>query len=233
MKGTLINAAAICIGSLAGILVKGGLKEKYVDIIMQAIGLSVLFVGAASAVGGLLNESSNAILFIISLVLGSAIGEAVGIEQKLEALGDFLQNKMKKSNDNVSQGFVTASLVFCVGTMAIVGAIESGIQGAHTTLYVKSILDGITSVIFASTLGAGVMLSAVSVLIYQGLITLFASFLQPYLTGQVMTEMSIVGGILIFAIGINMLGIKKIKVGNMLPAIFIPPVYFAVLALMG
>lgn len=231
MLGTIVNTVAVLCGGGLGLLLKGGLKERYKETVMNALGLAVLFLGAASALGGLLDEQAEPILFIVSLVLGGLLGEWIGIEARLERLGDSIQAKFGgKGEGNLSQGFVTASLLFCVGTMAILGALDSGIKGDHTILFAKSVLDGVTSIIFASTLGIGVLLSAASIFLYQGLLTVFASFLQPYLTEAMLREMSIVGGILVFAIGINMLGLKKIRVGNLLPAVFIPVVYYLVSA---
>lgn len=226
MLGTIVNTAAILAGGLVGLLIKGGLKEKYKNIVMQALALCVIFVGASSALKGLMDENAEAILFIISLVIGSGIGEFLGIENKLQSMGDYIQSKTGGKESNISQGFVTASLMFCVGTMAILGSLESGISGNHTTLFVKSVLDGTSSIIFASTLGIGVLISGVSVFLYQGALTLCASFIQPYLTSDMIREISIVGGIMIFALGLNMMEIKKIKVGNMLPAIVIPIIYY-------
>lgn len=226
MLGTVVNTAAILIGGLVGLLIKGGLKEKYKNIVMQALALCVMFVGASSALKGLMDKNAEAILFIVSLVIGSGIGEFLGIENKLQTMGDYIQSKTGGKESNISQGFVTASLMFCVGTMAILGSLDSGISGNHTTLFVKSVLDGTSSIIFASTLGVGVLISAASVFLYQGALTLCASFIQPYLTNDMIREISIVGGIMIFALGLNMMEIKKIKVGNMLPAILIPIIYY-------
>jgi len=232
--GNYVNAAAIVIGCLLGLLVHKGLKEAYKDIIMQAIGLSVLFVGAAVAIGGLLDPDSEAVLFIISLVVGGAVGEVIGIEKSLEKLGRLLQKKVGTGDNNIAQGFVTASLIFCVGTMAIIGSLESGLRGNYDILFAKSVLDGITSMILATTLGIGVIFSAGAVFIYQGAIILFAGSLEPLLTNQVIREISIIGGILIFGIGLNMLEIKKIKTANLLPAVIVPVIYyFWILPLIG
>jgi len=161
------------------------------------------------------------------MALGSLIGEAMGIEDRIEAMGRRVEKRYSRSsNGGFAKGLVTASLVFCVGSMAIVGSLESGLTGSHETLFAKSLLDGITSVVFASTFGGGVIFSAVPVLVYQGAITLGASMLKPFLTGDVIAQMSGVGGLLIAAIGINMLEMARIKIGNMLPAIFLPLLYF-------
>jgi uncharacterized protein len=228
MLGNYVNALAIILGSLLGLLFHKGLKEKYKTIVMQAIGLSVIFIGATTALGGLLNPDSEPILFIISLVIGGIIGELVGVENGLERLGMFLQRKVGTSNGhNVARGFVTASLIFCVGTMAIIGSLESGLRGNHDMLFAKSVLDGITSLILASSLGFGVIFSAVAVFIYQGAIILFAGKVEPFMTIQVILEISIIGGILIFCIGLNMLEIIRIKTANLLPAVLIPVIYYA------
>ena len=220
MIGTLVNCVAIILGSIMGILLKNGIKEEYKKTIMEGVGLTVIVIGLMSGI-----KSENVILVIISIVLGGIIGETMGIERKLDKLGSKLENRFGKKDSNFSKGFVTASLVYCVGAMAIVGSLESGLMGKHNTLFAKSILDGISSIIFASTLGVGVAFSAIPLLLYQGIITLLASYLKDFLTPEVIVEMSAVGGILIMAIGINILEMKRIKVGNMLPGIFIPLIY--------
>ena len=226
MLGTIVNSLAIAIGGLIGLVLRGGMKPRYKDIIISVLGLSVAFIGISTALGGLLSGQAEAILYIVSLVIGSIVGETIKIEEKLEAVGDIIQNKIGSKGGNVSQGFVTASLTFCVGTMAILGSIESGIQGVHTTLFTKSVLDGVTSIIFASTLGIGVLFSAASVFLYQGALTMLASVVQQYMTAAMMREISIIGGIMIFALGCNMLEIRRFKVGNMLPAILVPVIYY-------
>lgn len=228
MLGTVVNSIAIILGSLLGVIIKQGIEDRYKKIVMDGIGLSVVIIGIA---GGI--KSENSILVIISIVLGSIIGETIDIERKLNSLGDNMEKKLGRGDNNFSNGFVTASLVYCVGAMAIVGALESGLLGNHSTLFAKSILDGISSIIFASTLGIGVAFSAIAVFIYQGLIVLFATYLKDFLTSEVILEMSAVGGILIMAIGLNILDFKKIKVGNMLPAIFIPLIYYVCIYIFG
>lgn len=228
MIGTIINSFAIILGSLIGIFINKGIKDEYKKTIMDGLGLTVIIIGLVGAI-----KTENTILVIISMVLGSIIGEAIGIETKLDNLGNSLETKVGRDNSNFSKGFVTASLIYCVGAMAIVGALESGLMGNYDTLFAKSIIDGISSIIFASTLGIGVAFSAISVLVYQGMITLLAIYLKDFLTPEVILEMSAVGGILIMAIGINILELKKIKIGNMLPAIFIPLVYFILSSMVG
>ena len=229
MLGNYINTGAIIIGCLLGLLVKNGLREKYKEIVMEAIGLSVLFIGASSAINGLLDPDTLPILFIISLLVGGLIGEWIDIEKRLENIGAFLQSKFGSKDQNISQGFVDASLIFCVGAMAIIGSLNSGLRGDHSTLIAKSILDGITSLILTTTLGFGVIFSAVSVFLYQGLIVLFAHSIEAYLSNDIIREMTIVGGIIIFGIGLNMLKIRKIRTGNLLPSLIVPAIYYLVI----
>ncbi len=228
MLGTVVNAIAIIIGGLIGTFIRNGLKEDYKKTLMNGVGLTVIIIGIMGAI-----KSENMILIIISIVLGSIIGEAIGIERKLDSIGNSLEEKLGQGNSNLSKGFVTASLVYCVGAMAIVGSLESGLLGNHDTLFAKSVLDGISSIIFASTLGIGVVFSSILVFIYQGIIILLASSLRNLLTPDVILEMSAVGGILIMGIGINILEIKKIEVGNMSPSIFIPLIYSILAPFLG
>ena len=227
MLGTIVNSVAIIAGGLVGLLIKGNINEKYTDVIMQAIGLSVFFLGLSRAIQSL--PYAETLLFIIALVIGGAVGEFLDIEGKMKALGDFAEKKLSKSKDsNISKGFVTASILYCTGAMAILGSFESGIYGDHRTLYTKSVLDGVISIIFASTMGVGVLLSAVSVFAYQGLLTVFSGFLRPFLSEELLTEISLVGGLLIACLGINLLKILKIKVANFLPSLLIPVLYFII-----
>lgn len=223
MLGTFVNCLAIIAGSLVGLLFKNGIPERYNQTIMQAIGLCVILVGLKTALG-----CDDIIVVIISLALGAVIGEIIGIEALLERLGDFLENKFSSPGSTFSTGFVTASLLYCVGSMAIVGSLESGLLGKYDTLFAKSCLDGITGIVLASSLGIGVMFSAGPVLAYQGAITLAAGLLKPFLVPAVISQMSGAGGLLIMAIGINLLLNQKIKIGNMLPAVFIPLIYHCI-----
>lgn len=222
MTGTLVNAMAIIMGGLIGVSLRKGIQPRYKTIIMQAISLTVVLIGIRSAL-----NTSDLLAVIVCMALGSLLGEAMGIENRLEALGGRVEKRYGRASESgFAKGLVTASLVFCVGSMAIVGSLESGLTGNHETLFAKSLLDGITSVVFASTFGGGVIFSAVPVLVYQGAITLGASMLKPFLTADVIAQMSGVGGLLIAAIGINMLEVARIRIGNMLPSIFLPLVYF-------
>lgn len=232
MIGVLVNAVAIVVGALVGLKAKGGLQQRYKTIINQSMGLAVLFVGASGALSQMMQPQANPVLFIISLAAGAVIGEFLDIEKQLGKVGNWLQRKVPapQGGGNLATGFVAASLVFCVGTMAILGALESGISGRNTIFFAKSLLDGIIAMVMAASLGVGVAFSAASVLLYQGMLTLLAGWISPYVTPEVLRELSIVGGILIAAIGLNMLEVVRIKVGNLLPALLGPVLYYTVLS---
>jgi hypothetical protein len=229
VRGSVVNAAVIIGGALLGMLIKGRLSERFKTIVMQALGLSAIIIGLSGALSALFSvapdgrlESNGIIVIIICLVLGSIIGEAIGIEQKLNRLADCIQRKLPGPEGNFTAGFVTATLLFCVGAMAIVGSLEEGLKGNAGTLYAKSVLDCVSALVFSATMGIGVLFSAIPVLLYQGSITLLAGYLKPLLTPEVISRMSIIGNILILGIGFNILEIRIIKVANMLPAIFLP-----------
>lgn len=228
MLGNNVNTIAIIIGSVVGLLLRNGLKEKYKTIVINGVGLCVLFIGISSTINGLLDEKSEPILFIISIVIGGLIGEAINIEGKLNKLGEYIESKFDGENSNIALGFVSASLLFCIGTMSIIGSLNSGLSNDHDILYAKSILDGVVSIILSSSLGIGVIFSSIIVFIYQGSIVLFAGVVEPFMTNDIIREISIVGGILITSLGLGLLEIKKIKTGNYLPAIFIPVIYYLV-----
>ena len=232
MIGVIVNAAAILVGACVGLTLKGGLKDRYKTIINQSMGLAVFFVGASSTISQMMQPGANPVLFIISLAAGALLGEFLNIELQLGKVGNWLQSKVP-SNPNhgsIATGFVASSLVFCVGTMAVLGALESGIQGRNTIFFAKSLIDGIIAMVMAATLGLGVAFSAFSVLLYQGLLTLLAVWVSPYVTPDMLRELSIVGGILIAAIGLNMLEVIRIKVGNLLPALLGPVLYYTLLS---
>jgi len=217
LLGTIANAGAIIIGGIAGSFFRKGISERFSNIIMSVLGLFTLVLGMMFAV-----DTQNALVVIFSLVIGSVIGEWIDIEKRMNDLGDYVQGKLNSGEGSFSKGFVTASLLFCVGTMSIMGSLQSGLMNNHNILLTKSILDGTISVFFASTLGIGVVLSSLPVLVYQGSIALLASSVAPYLSEAVITEMTAVGGVLLVGMGINLLETRKLKVGNMLPAIFLP-----------
>lgn len=224
MLGTLVNVGAIALGSLIGLILGGKLSDDLANTITKALSLCIMVIGASSAL-----KSENQMLCVISVAVGALIGQAVNIDKRLAALGDKIQNMFSKGGTStISEGFVSATLLYCIGAMAILGSMNSGLKGDHSVLFTKSILDGITSVVLASTLGLGVMFSAVSVFIYQGSITLFSIFLQKYVVDAMIVEISAVGGILIMGIAVNMLGAAKIKVANILPSIFVAVAYYMI-----
>jgi len=243
MLGTVVNAVAIIVGGVVGILLHKGIPDSYKETIMQGLGLCVGVIGLMGAL-----KTQNLLMVIFSIVIGIVIGEALRIEERLnsfgvqmekgvtalrqlyfkvlEKLGRDTSKAVEQGEGRITKGFVTASLIFCVGAMAIVGSLESGLAGNHETLFAKSLIDGVTSIIFASSLGVGVVFSSVAVFIYQGFITLTAAYIKPFLVEGVIVEMSAIGGLLILGISMNILEIKRIKVGNMLPAVFLPIVFF-------
>lgn len=219
MLGTIVNALAVIAGAFIGMLLKKGMPEKISDAIMKGVALCVLYIGISSALSG-----TNTLIAIISIVVGALIGSLLDIDLRLNQLGEFAERKVTVDDGktSVAEGFVSASLLFCVGSMAIVGSIQSGLTGNHEMIYTKSMLDGISAIIFASTLGVGVYLSAIAVFVYQGIIVLCAQWVQPFLSDYVVAEMTCVGGLLIIALALNMLGVTKLKTANYLPAVFIP-----------
>ena len=200
MLGTIVNTLAIIVGSLLGIVFRGGIPKKYQVTIMQAISLAVILIGLKMAF-----KTDALLLVIFSLVIGSIFGEFLKIENRLESLGKRLESRFAKAGDGIAKGFVVASLVFCVGSMAIVGSMESGLTGNHQTLFAKSALDGLTSIIFSSTLGVGVLFSSISVFEYQGFITMTASLMKPFPIPTVINQMSGAAGLLVMATGFNLL----------------------------
>lgn len=228
MLGTIINTVTIIICSIIGLLFKKALAPRLCETITQGLGLGVMIIGISMAL-----KTQSIIIMLVSLLFGAVIGELINIEKQLKRLGDTIGSRMKKKDNNVSQGFVSASLLFCTGSMAIMGAIENGLTGTYGILLSKSLLDGIFAMIFASTMGIGVLFSAISVFLYQGSITLLAGSIKALLSPAMIMEMNAVGGVLILAIGIDMVKIKTIKVGNLLPAIFLPILIIGVMGLLG
>lgn len=222
MLGTIVNCITIAVGCFLGLIAKGKIPERIGDNIMKGLALCTMYIGISGAL-----EGNDTLQMIISIAIGALIGEIIDIDKWLEKLGEFLESKFNKKgkSGSIAQGFITSSLLFCVGAMTIVGSLESGLKGDNTTLFTKSILDGISSIIFTSTLGIGVIFSIGTVLIYQGGIALCAGMLSNVLSSVVITNMSAVGGLLILGLGLNILGVTKIKIANMLPAIFIPIIF--------
>jgi len=222
LLGTIVNAFAIIVGGGIGTLLSN-IPQKIRTTVMQGIGLAVIVQGISMGL-----KTENFLLVIISIVLGSVIGEIIGIEAILDNLGEWLESKVGgKGKGSVASAFVTATLVYTIGAMAILGALNSGLKLDHSLLYLKAMLDGFSAIIFASTLGIGVVYSAVPVFVYQGLIALLARYIQllfnQNLLDAMILEITSTGGILIIAIAINILDLKKINVANMLPAVIIAP----------
>ena len=216
--GAAVNAFAIILGALIGLLFKRGIPERIGNTLSKGLALCVLMIGIQGIMKG-----ENTLVTILSVVLGGLIGEIIDIDRGMQSLGEWVQKKVNKDGgSSVAEGFVTASLLFVVGAMAVVGSLQSGLARDHSTVFAKSILDGVSSVIFASTLGFGVLLSAIPVFVYQGGITLLAGLLSPLLSDIVIAEMTAAGSVLIIGLSLNMLGLTKIKVANYLPAIFLP-----------
>lgn len=222
LTGSYINVALIIVGGALGLLLKKGLPERVSDAVMKALGLCVLYIG----IDGCL-EGSNALIAVVSMAVGTIFGSAVDLDKHMNNFASKVEKKLSKKSDsktNMAQGLVTATLLYCVGAMAVVGSLESGISGDHSTLVTKSVIDGVSSIVLASTLGYGVLLSSVPLFVYQGGITLLAGFVAPLLNDYTVAQMTCVGSLLIIAIGLNMIGITKIKVMNSLPAVFLPVV---------
>ena len=226
MTGVLVNVATVLLGSGIGLLLKKGIPEKVSKAVMTAIGLCTIYIGIDGALAG-----DNTIVLIVSMALGTALGTLIDIDGKIEKLGDLIERKTVKKEGaklNITQGFMTASLLFCVGAMTIVGALNAGLNGDNKLLYTKSVLDLISSCMLASTLGVGVMLASVFVLVYQGGLVLLAGLLQNVLTDAALTaEITCAGSVMIIGLGLNILSVTKLKVANYLPALlFVPLVYY-------
>lgn len=220
MIATIVNMVAVLIGGSVGLLLKKGLPEKLSDSIMKGLGLCTLYLGISGSLKG-----QNSLILIISMVVGIVIGEILDLDDKVNRLGMFVEKKFQKEGStkvSIAEGFVSASLLFCVGAMAIVGSLQAGLAGDYEMLYNKSMLDGVAAIIFASSFGVGVLLSAFFVFAYQGTITLLAQWIAPFLTDVVIAEMTCVGSVIIIGIALNMIGLTKFKLMNYVPAVFIP-----------
>lgn len=236
--GTVVNVITVALGCTVGLIFKRFITEKLQTSLTSALALATLTVGICGVITGGVTLADGALsgrftlLMIISIVAGTAIGTAIDIERRLESFGNFCQRKLAGGDggSTFAQGFVSASLVFCVGSMSIVGALNDGISHDPSILFAKSALDGIMAVVFASTLGIGTLLSIVTVIVYQGAITLLSSLIAPYLTAEVVAQMSFIGNVLIMGIGFNFVYKPKFKVGNMLPAVFVPFVFYIIRA---
>lgn len=238
--GTIVNVVLVIIGSAIGLMMKKAIPERLKTSMVQSLALATMTIGltgiitaSCTAAGGKI-ESSYIIMMVVCMAIGTFIGEMINIDKRLEKMGAYFEKKFSAdSSSTFAQGFVTASLVFCVGSMAILGSLNDGILHDPTILVTKSLLDMIMSVVFASTLGVGVMFSVVTIIIYQGLITLCASLISPFLTGVVISQMSFIGSILIMGIGFNFLYKPVLKLANMLPAMFLPLLWYMAQSLVG
>ncbi len=216
MIGTIINVVAIILGSFIGLLFHSKVPEKFIKIAFVGIGIFTLVLGFKMAL-----ESNEALFMVFSIIIGSIIGEALDLDKRLNDLSNGLKKRLGNENDNFSNGLITAFLLFCTGSLTILGAIQEGVEGTYELLMTKSLMDGFSSIALASTLGVGVLFSVIPLVLYQGGLTLAAGQLQEYLTTPMITEISAVGGLLLIALGLNILELKEIKVTNMLPSLII------------
>ena len=221
MLGVLVNVGTVLIGSLVGLLLKRGIPEKVTEALMTGIGLCTVFIGISGALQG-----ENTLVLILSMAIGTVIGTLLDIDKQLNRLAAYVEARFKQKDGQVTvaEGFVTASLLFCVGAMTIVGSLQAGLTGDCETLYTKATLDLISSCVLAARLGIGVLLSDIFVFIFQGGLVLLAGLIAPFLTDYAIGEMTCAGSVLIIALGLNLIGVTKIKVANYLPVILIPPV---------
>lgn len=218
-SGVLVNTVAVVAGSGVGLIFKKNIPEKLTNAVMKAIALCTIAIGVTGVLRG-----ENQLVMIISLVFGTLIGTLIDIDSKITKLGDKIQSKRKNSDgQGFSQGFVTASLLFCVGAMTIVGSMNAGISGDNEMLYTKSVLDLISSAMLSASLGIGVLFSALFVLVFQGGLVLLSMFLGSFLSDFAIAELVCAGSVMILALGLNVLNVTKIKVSNMLPAIILVP----------
>ncbi|MDA3952359.1 MAG: DUF554 domain-containing protein [Bacteroidales bacterium] len=216
MTGTLINAAAIIVGSIIGIGINTKLPKRFIAIVFQAIGLFTLFIGVFMAL-----KTNNMFLMVISIVTGGIIGEWINIDKYINRFGDTIKTKFKSNNSRFSEGLVTAFLLFCMGSVTILGAIEEGLGGSPNLLLAKSVLDGVSAIALAAALGYGVAFSVIPLLIYQGGLTILASYFGDYFAESIIIELTGVGGLMLIGLGINILEIKQLKILNMIPALII------------
>lgn len=222
MIGVIVNAAAVIIGSIIGLLFKKGIPRRYTDTVMTGIGLCTVYIGISGTLKG-----KNTLILIISIVIGSIIGTWIDIDKRVNAFGEWMGKRFKASSGSsvsIAEGFVTGSLLFCIGAMTIVGSLNAGLSGDNKMLFTKSVLDFISSAMLSVSLGIGVLFSAFFVLTFQGAIVLLAQFLQPVLTSSAIAEITCAGSLMIVALGLNIIGVTRIKVANYLPAIIVAPI---------
>lgn len=222
MVGVIINTATVIIGSIIGLMFKKGIPKMFSETIMSGIGLCTIYIGISGTLKG-----ENTLILIISIVIGAIIGTWIDIDKRIMILGEWIGKRFKSSSNNsvsIAEGFVTGSLLFCIGAMTIVGSLNAGLNGDNTMLFTKSVLDLISSVMLSVSLGIGVLFSATFVLLFQGGIVLLAQFLQPILTNSAIREITCAGSLMIIALGFNIIGVTKIKIANYLPAIIVIPI---------
>lgn len=219
MLGVLVNTGAIIAGSLIGLLFKKGIPQRIMDAVIKGLGLCVIYIGFSGTLKG-----QNVLILIFSIALGTIVGHLIDLDTRLTRGVEKLESRFRKDGQtgNFSEGFITASLVFCVGAMAVVGSLRAGMLGDHEMLYTKALLDFVSSIVFAASLGIGVMASALAIFVFQGGIVLLSHVIAPLLSDIVIAEMTCVGSLLIFALGLNLIGVTKFKVMNYLPAVFFP-----------
>ena len=227
MIGVIANTVTVLVGSICGLLFARFINEKYTSAIMTAIGLCTIYIGIDGSLNG-----ENTLVLILSLVIGTALGTALNIDGGINKLGRYIEKRFSKNSKNnvkmnIAQAFMTASLLFCVGSMTIVGSLDAGIRGDNTLLFTKSVLDLISSFILASSLGIGVVFASVFVFVFQGALVVLAGLIAPMLSEPAQAELLCVGSVMIIALGLNLIGLTKIKVANMLPALIFAPVLLA------
>ena len=228
MLGPIVNAVAVVVFSIVGTFLVKRIPERIEEIIKKAIGLSIIFLGIKGAF-----ENEKILLLIMSMVFGGIIGELIDIDKWMNKFGKWAESKLIKDNQvetkhDFAKGFVSATILYCTGSMSIIGSMQSGLAGNHQILFTKSVMDGSMSIVFGATFGIGAAFSAIPLLLYQGGIALASAFIRDYLNPEVIREMSAVGSLIISAIGFNFLSVKEIKVANLIPAMFIPWVYLTV-----
>ena len=227
MLGTIVNCLAVLLGASVGMFMKKGIPDKIGEGIMNGLALCIMYIGISGTL-----EGKNILVAILSIVLGTLIGEVLDLDARFSKFSNNLEKKLTKNKEGqIAQGFISASLLFCVGAMAIVGSLQSGISGDHETLFAKSLLDGVSSIVLSSTLGIGVMFSAVAVFVYQGAITICAGFLEPLLSEVITCEMTCVGSMLIVGISLNMLKLTKLKLMHLVPSVFMPIIIYQIIYL--
>jgi uncharacterized membrane protein YqgA involved in biofilm formation len=216
MYGTLINAASVIIGSIIGLIIHSKLPKKITNTAFHGVGLFTIILGVMMAI-----KTNNFLIMIFSIVIGAVIGEIIDVDKRVNSLGEWLKKKFKTKNERFSEGFITAFMLYCMGSMTILGAFEDAIYGTPNLLVAKSVLDGFSSIVLAATMGIGVLFSFIPLLLFQGGLTIFASNMQTVFTEAIINELTAVGGVILLGLGITMLEIKKIRILNMIPSLVI------------